>query len=92
MRTLSQMVQLEIRPLRETDYNVLLLLEQLTVVGDTSRAAFSQRVLEMSSGPEHVFVVEGAKPELRRSHVDSDTQTEWTGHCWRLERCCLSGS
>lgn len=52
--------ELVVRPVQEGDVGVLSLLAQLTVVGDTTPAAFAQRVRELASGPEHVFVVVGA--------------------------------
>ncbi len=41
---------------------MLRLLAQLTVVGDVTRDAFAARVREMAAGPEHVTVIEGARP------------------------------
>lgn len=48
-----------VRPVEEGDVGVLALLAQLTDVSVTTPAAFAQRVRELDSGPEHVFVVVG---------------------------------
>jgi len=41
---------------------VMQLLSQLTVVGDVTRETFAARCADLSAGPEHVMVVEGASP------------------------------